>query len=100
MHVFRSEDFFLEQKVDDVGRIDVVDDCRVQTLELELQHRIRATAYKHGCLPLNSTDFSLQDRNYLNEYSINLRVFYRFKAKVLCRKIEEFKFVDIRGEAK
>jgi len=35
--VLGSQDFFLEQKVDDASRIDVVDDRRVHSMELELQ---------------------------------------------------------------
>jgi len=35
--VFVTNDFFLEQKVDDVGRIDVVNDSLVQSLELYFQ---------------------------------------------------------------
>ena len=39
--VFVTNDFFLEQKVDDVGRIDVVNDSLVQSLELYFQRWVR-----------------------------------------------------------
>jgi len=35
-HVFSSQDCFLEEKANNAGRVDAVNDCPVQTLELEL----------------------------------------------------------------
>ena len=45
VHVVFTQDFFLEEEVDDSGCIDTVDNCHVQPLKLVLQHCI--ILYKH-----------------------------------------------------